>query len=251
MSDLKAQFERDGYVVFAPDPRVSRWADAARIRADEAIADPQLRREWLRHGETWFVGVDALPNGPDGSVDGLALAGPWDQIVEWQGEWHPAQVSALWRGYPMQDADESDAAHRFRKNRDAAHLDGLRPDGPDKRRHLLDPHAFILGLPLSDPMASPLVVWPGSHHQIMDMMRAEVGAQHLPDVDVTDAYQAARKRVFETCERVELHTRPGQALLMHRALIHGIAPWVGEAEGPRVVAYFRPEFESPNDWLTL
>ncbi len=55
-------------------------------------------------------------------------------------------------------------AFRFRLNRDAAHLDGLLPIGPDKRRMVKEPHAWILGLPLNacGAGASPLVVWEGS-----------------------------------------------------------------------------------------
>jgi hypothetical protein len=47
---------------------------------------------------------------------------------------HRAQVSVTYPGYPAPDPEESDAAHRFRRDRDAAHLDGLLPVGPEKRR---------------------------------------------------------------------------------------------------------------------
>ncbi len=53
------------------------------------------------------------------------------------------------------------------------------------------------------------------------------------DVDITDAYTAARKRVFETCPRVALPGRPGQAVLLHRLSLHGVAPWRDGARRPR------------------
>jgi hypothetical protein len=72
-------------------------------------------------------------------------------------------------------------------------------------------------------------------------------AGHAPeswaDLDVTSAYTAARAEVFDTCERVKLHAMPGQAYLLHRQILHGVAPWgAGVEAGPdgRMLAYFRP-----------
>jgi len=46
---------------------------------------------------------------------------------------------------------------------------------------------------------------------------------------------------------------PGEALLLHRMILHGMAPWAdgaaAEPEG-RIIAYFRPEFADVQDWLT-
>ena len=70
------------------------------------------------------------------------------------------------------------------------------------------------------------------------------------DLDVTETYQAARRQVFETCDRVEVPLVPGQAVLLHRHLVHGVAPWVGPAvEEGRQVAYFRPLVSDLSDWL--
>ena len=80
--------------------------------------------------------------------------------------WHPAQLSVIYPGYPRKDPDESEQAHRYRRLHDAAHVDGLLPVGPARRRHLREPHGFILGLPLNRVSASPLVVWEGSQ-QVM------------------------------------------------------------------------------------
>ena len=231
------------FAVFAHDARVAEWASAAL----DAVG--KLDTSERRHGRTWFVGVDVLPNDADGSINGVSLDGPWAVTCS---HWHRAQVSIVYDGYPKQDDGESDAAHRFRRNRDAAHMDGLLPEGPDKRRHLREPHGFILGLPLNDVAASPLVVWPGSQRIIRDAFAARfqgIAPADWGDADVTDAYQAARKTVFETCDRVEVITKPGQAVLLDRHLIHGVAPWIGPAvpEG-RIVAYFRP-FVAPSNWL--
>ena len=231
-----------GYTVFDTDPRVMRWAQAAR----EAVA--RLDTSERRHGRTWFVGVDALPNAPDGSIDGTPLEGPWPA----HRSWHRAQVSIVYPGYPRQDAGESDVNHRFRLHRDAAHMDGLLPIGPKKRRYLKEPHSFILGLPLGAETQSPLVVWPGSH-QIVGQAMAEVLRPHpstaWPEIDLTDAYVAARRQVFDVCQRVEVPLVIGQSILLHRHLIHGVAPWSGpDAPDGRAVAYFRPQGDVA-DWL--
>ena len=161
-----------GWQVFAPEAEVEAWRAIAGPVALRVSADEGQRAAWLRHGKTWFVGVDALPNGPDGAVadapplDGAALAEA--RAVAGALPLHPGQVSVTYPGYPGQDPGESDAAHRFRRDRDAAHLDGLLPVGPEKRRYLREFHAFILGIALTEAAAeaSPLVVWEGSHHLV-------------------------------------------------------------------------------------
>ena len=76
-----------------------------------------------------------------------------------------AQISVVYPGYPCAMEGESAAAFNYRQRRDAAHVDGLLPEGPERRRHLREPHGFVLGLPLtqSSETASPMVVWEGSH----------------------------------------------------------------------------------------
>ncbi len=236
--------DAQGYVVLPWDAGVDRWAKAAWDAAQT------LDMTEKRHGETWFVGVDALPNAGDGSIGGMPLSGRWEGMIDPPDHWHKAQLSIVYPGYPQQDAGESDAAHRYRRDRDAAHLDGLLPEGPDKRRHLREPHGFILGLPLSDVTDSPLVVWPGSHRVIATAFARAydgIGPAAYGDLDVTEVYQAARREVFETCQRVELPARRGEATLLHRHLIHGVAPW-GDGGEPRPIAYFRPLID-PMDWL--
>jgi hypothetical protein len=122
-----------------------------------------------------------------------------------------------------------------------------------------EPHAYILGLPLTDcdAGASPLVVWEGSHRIMARALGAVLEtvpeAEH-PFTDITDAYHAARREVFATCARVLLPARPGEAVLLHLLALHGICPWVEGASAPvegRIIAYFRPKLPSIGDWLAL
>ena len=167
-----------GFEVFAAEPATSDWLEAARPAALAAAADPALKARWLRHGGTWFAGVDVMANDAEGRVGqgprlaGAALAAA--ERVTGRLPLHPAQVSVTYPGYPRRDAGESDSVHRYRLNRDAAHLDGLLPEGPDRRRHLREPHGWILGLALTEaaPGVAPLVVWEGSHEVMRAAFRA-------------------------------------------------------------------------------
>jgi hypothetical protein len=241
--------DASGWLRFA-HPDILAWAKAALPLARAALAshpDP-----W-RAGGTWQAGVDALPNGSDGTVGGVAF--PWQALPLPPEPLHPAQLSTCLPGYPRADWDE--AAHRWRQTRDNAHLDGLIPEGPLRRRFIREPHAWILGLPLTeaDSGASPLVVWEGSHLILRDALRRAL-APHPPGtwagVDITDAYVQARKLALDTCPRRELPVRPGEATLIHRLILHGVAPWADRARAAtegRIVAYFRPMLPSVADWL--
>ena len=222
-----------GYQVLPVNPLVTDWAVAA---YQEVL---KLDTSERRHGGTWFVGVDALSNATDGSVDGVPMP-----FAHMSPHWHAAQVSIVYDGYPSRDKNENESAHLFRLNRDAAHMDGLLPEHPNKRRHLREPHAFIIGMALNEARASPLVVWEGSQHVMTAAFRRifdEINPVDFGDLDVTNAYQVARREVFDTCRRVEVPTSVGEAVILHRHLIHGVAPWAGDAlkEG-RIIAYFRP-----------
>ncbi len=250
-----------GFQTYPAEPSLDAWVESARGPALAAAADPELRAMWLRHRETWFVGVDALTNDGAGRLgNGPAFCGTaFDEALGVTGvsHLHRAQVSVTYPGYPRQDADESDSAHRFRVNRDAAHLDGLLAEGPDKRRHLREPHAWIIGVALTqaDAGAAPLVVWDGSHHIIRRAFApafAGISLEEWGDLDVTDIYKAARAEVFETCTRIEVPLQVGESVLLHRHVIHGVAPWAGGAQAVsegRAIAYFRPCFETPQPWL--
>lgn len=232
-------------------PDIAAWAEAARPLAEQVLARSD---EAWRCGGTWFVGVDALPNTTDGAVNGVAF--PWQAVGLAPEPLHSAQLSVIRPGYPQPSAEESPVAFAFRRDRDAAHLDGLIAD-TEKRRRVVEPHGWILGLALNacDAGAAPLVAWEGSHR----VMRAALHAALAPcpqnswgEVDITDAYVAARKQIFETCRRVELPSQPGEAILMHRLTLHGVAPWAAGAQAPpagRMIAYFRPQLAQVADWL--
>lgn len=230
---------------------IANWAAAAEPVARRIVEESP---EPWRSGGTWFVGLDALPNMATGAISGVEL--PWNDIGLQPVPLHPAQLSVTRSGYPQRDPTEGESAFAFRRLRDAAHLDGLLPIGPEKRRMVKEPHAWILGLPLNgaDAGASPLVVWEGSHLVMGTALRAAFAGREegLENVDITEAYQAARKRVFDTCSRVELPGRPGEAVILHRHLIHGVAPWAdgAAADAPgRMVAYFRPLLPSVVEWV--
>lgn len=240
--------ERDGFVVFDHDDRVARWAAAARVLSERLSADPEFRARNLRHGGTWFVGVDALPNDADGSIDGVPFEGPWEGMVPDLPQ-HRAQLSIIYPRYPKRDPDQSAANHNYRITRCAAHVDGLLPEGSDRRRYAREYHAYILGIPLNTCDAAPTVVWPGSHHVMRAALRDAIGKADPETVDVTEAYHAARQKMFEDSYPVPLHARPGQAFLVDRFALHGTQPWDGPDGPGRMVAFFRPEFPDPRDWL--
>lgn len=242
-----------GWQRIGPDHRVADWAAAALPEATAAIT--RSPEPW-RCGGTWFVGVDALPNDPSGTIAGTAF--PWEALPLAPEPLHRAQLSVIRPGYPQASPDESPAAFRFRQTRDAAHLDGLLPIGPDKRRLLKEPHGWILGIALNPSAAgaSPLTVWEGSHEVIRAALITAL-APHPPgtwaDVDLTEPYQAARKQVFATCKHVSVPINPGEATLLHRHTIHGVAPWAQDATSPdpgRIIAYLRPQMPSVQAWLT-
>lgn len=262
MEALQSAYLRDGYLRFPLSPPLAHWAEAAAAAGVTAMDDP-AHAHWWRHRRTWFVGVDALPNRPDGSVPGgPPLAGEaidfLREALGFTGPWHTAQLSVCFPGYPQRDDDESEPQHRFRAKRDAAHVDGLHGEGPERRRHLREFHDFILGLPLNAASAdaAPLVVWRGSH-VMMQKLFADALAHLAPEewgaVDITDLYQQARKQAFESCERMLLPASPGEATLVHRFALHGVAPWGENATAAvhgRMIAYFRPETADRLRWLT-
>ncbi len=152
--------------------------------ADECYVDPEQRARWLRCGGTWFAGVNVFPNDATGAVPlagvppltGAALRFVLAILGLEQVALDRAQVSICLPGYPQPAADESGAAFRFRRDRDAAHVDGLvRFSG--RRRRLGETHGFILGLPLEDApsAAAPCVVWEGSHEVIRSAFLARLG----------------------------------------------------------------------------
>lgn len=254
----------NGWVRFPIDTSVLDWVRAVTPLAIQRINDPEEQRQWLQCEGTWFVGVDTLPNDADGAIPGADPLGgaAYEATLALYGTLplHRAQISVIYPGYPRPRDGESDSAFRYRLKRDAAHVDGLLAVCDDRRRMLKERHAYILGLPLTtcSADASPLVVWEGSHRIMRAAFEGALG--HLPEadwaeVDLTDIYQTARREVFDTCTRVAVPARPGEAYLVHRHALHGVAPWGEGAEAPpegRIIVYFRPELPSRSaGWLTL
>ncbi|CUH44108.1 hypothetical protein [Ruegeria atlantica] len=241
-----------GWIRFRHDPTLAQWVEHALPQARASVTDPAYA-EWLDCEGTWFIGVDALDNDPEGRVgqSDLLSGQAMDFIAEHYGRLplHKGQVSVVYPGYPRPRRGENEAACRYRRNRDAAHVDGLRPMGPDRRRRVDEPHAWILGIPLTEASAdaAPMVLWEGSHKILGAAFQHAMEDQpkdNRHQIDVTDIYQTARREVFETCPRIELPAKPGEAYLLHRHCLHGVAPWAeGATTGPdgRMIAYFRPE----------
>ena len=262
MRNLVSHFFDRGWCRFDYDASLKDWVDAALTSARATLNDAR-QAQWLRYQGTWFAGVNALPNDRRGVI---AQSGPLtgkavDFIRRELGlssiEWDQAQVSICYPGYPLPMEGESEAKARYRREYDAAHLDGLLPEGPERRRHLREHHAFILGIPMVDfdAGASPFVVWEGSHEVVRDaFIRRFDGVEphDWGDQDVTEVYQAVRQQIFVHCPRVEVSAKPGEAYLAHRLLLHGMAPWQRDASaGPdgRMICYFRPNILSAQAWL--
>lgn len=253
-----ADFARTGWMRFSFDPALADWARHAAGMAMSSATDP-VNASWLRCGGTWFVGVDALANDEQGRLPGgPPLAGAAIEAARTVAEapLHRAQASIMYRGYPKQGDDEDDAAFGFRLRRDAAHVDGLHRIMPGRRRLLKERHAWLLGVPLNESEAAPMTIWEGSHEVMRDALsRAYEGVppSDWASHDITAPYQAARKQCFETLRRIELRATVGEAYLVHRLALHGVAPW-GAATGTyRAIAYFRPELtcgDGSDAWLT-
>ena len=262
MNDLAKLFFEKGWCRFSFDPALTTWIDHALPLARQCVKDP-ANDVWHYCDDTWFVGVNALNNDGTGAVGGgVELSGKAiDFIHQNLGlpdlEWDRGQVSVCYPGYPKPMARESEAASRYRRNRDAAHIDGLLHEGPERRRFLREFHLFILGIPMVDfsDNASPFVIWEGSHtiiHEFMHETLKNIPTSHWGDLDMTEAYQAIRRQVFETCKRVEISAKPGEAYIAHRFCVHGIAPWADTATAGidgRIIMYFRPETPDHDDWL--
>jgi len=255
-----SRFLERGWLLFEPESRVSEWVKQCLPHTLNSLDDPMLA-QWWRCENTWFTGVNALPNDGQGAVaDGKSLhAAALDFACNTVGyrfeSLDAAQVSAVYPGYPKPKLGESDSAFRYRLKWDAAHVDGLIPDPQSRRRFVQEFHAFILGIPMqgTDAGCSPLVVWEDSHVLVKETFRRILA--HHPvaawnTIDLTDHYHALRREVFSKCRRIVVNANPGQSYLLHRHTLHGISPWLAKDDHPgRIICYFRPEFSNAVDWL--
>ena len=255
-------FFEQGWCKFDHEPVLADWVEQTLPAARACVAASE-NAQWLRCGGTWFAGVNVLTNDATGMVPGGVVLGGrvvdfiHDELGLKDFDWEPGQVSVCYPGYPKPMVAESEAAFRYRLKRDAAHVDGLIPEGPERRRHLREHHGFLLGIPMVDAGAgaAPFVIWRGSHKLIRKAFNQRfegLRPTEWGDVDVTELYQLTRRKIFETCERVELTARVGEAYLVHRLALHGVAPWASDAEASpdgRMIVYFRPEVGGPEGWL--
>jgi hypothetical protein len=258
----EAEFFTRGWCHFESDSKLLEWVESAVPVAQSVVIDPD-NAKWLRCGDTWFAGVNILPNASDGSVgSGPKLGGDSVEFIAQalglsKFDWDKAQVSICYPGYPQRMAIEKEAAFKFRRDRDAAHVDGLLPEGPNRRRFLREWHGFVLAIPLLDydNDASPFVIWEGSHEVVREAFESlflNRSPVDWPSIDVTEGYHDIRRKIFDTCRRVEIVAKPGEAYLVHRLALHGVAPWKvaqGSICQERMICYFRPETGAIEQWL--
>ena len=210
-----------GWAKFSADAHLEAWAAHVAPIAAALSQNPEYRADWLRHGGTWFAGVNILANDAQGRVEqGLALGGAFvDCLTALHGPMSldRGQISVTYPGYPAFDGQESAAAHRYRVNRAAAHVDGLLAIGPERRRFVHEPHQYVLGIPLgkSNAEASPLVIWEGSHSLIRAAFKSVLDSLPVAQwgsVDLTEVYHKARKDCFEPLPPKE-HSCPAGGVL--------------------------------------
>ena len=257
------QFVQQGWTQLPVSAELTAWQEQTLPTAIACMQAPEFQ-QWWRYQDTWFVGVNALPNDASGALaNGPTLpAKLLHLLANYVGcaslELDQAQISACMPGYPKTSTDESIASFAFRTQHYAAHLDGLRPLGPQRQRHLTEQHSFILGIPLSShlPEAGPVMVWPGSHKLVQSWLQSELS--HLPaeqwqEQDLTKSYQSVRKHILETIEPVPIHVPQGGAYLIHRHTIHGQGLWPENVDNVgkqgRIIAYFRPCLHESSNWL--
>lgn len=243
------QLATRGWALLPRSDAMAQWVAQVAPHANALEADPDLKAAWLRHGGTWFAGVNVLGADALGAVAGgpplpePVRAAAQAASAQWDG-FDAGQVSVCYPGYPQQDPGETEANARFRRVRDAAHVDGILRRGDPPRRFLAERHAFVLGIPVTpgSAEASPMVVWEGSPAIIsaaLQQVLRGVAPDDWDTVDVTDAYGAARKACFDRCTRMPVIAQPGEAYLVHRWALHGVAPW-GAGDQKRSIIYFRP-----------
>jgi hypothetical protein len=229
-----------GWAKFSADADLEAWAAHVAPIAVALSQDPSHRADWLRHGGTWFAGVNILSNDAQGRVQqGPKLRGAViDCLTAAHGPMSidRGQISVTYPGYPAFDGQESPSAHRYRVKRAAAHVDGLLATGPERRRFLHEPHQYVLGIPLgrSNDEASPLVIWEGSQRIIRAAFKSVLDSLPVAQwgaVDLTDIYHQARKDCFEQCPRKSILAQPGESYVLHRLALHGIAPWGARGAG--------------------
>ncbi len=256
------QYTNHGFCLFEHDAAILNWVDSVLPAARKAVKAKQ-NQHWFRHGDTWFVGVNVLPNDRYGRLsNGPRLTGTAVNFIEKvitkkSLNLDRAQISVCYPEYPLPSSDESDSAFAYRLRRDAAHVDGIMRQG--EHRYLVERHDYIFALPVTQFShdAAPFVVWKGSHKIIQAALSnflAGFPVAQWNTVPVNDVYNEARKKVFADCQRIELALKPGQSFVGHRHILHGTASWGSSASsGPdgRMLCFFRPESFSIKQWVLV
>lgn len=251
-----------GWEIFERDADIVQWAAEAKEIVEKKLAQKDFPQKDLRCGGTWFAGVNFLGNSTSGKLEtknlqGKIIASIMSRFRESFDEWDSAQISICYPGYPKPMASEGVAAFNYRIKKCAAHVDGILPLGNNRRRFVREHHAFIFGIPLSrfNRFASPLVIWEGSHHIILDTFHkifSSLSSSEWPQLDVTFQYKEARKKVFATCPKKVIWVPLGGCFVLHRMCLHGISPWAKNAQAEpcgRIMAYFRPKLLCEKNWI--
>ena len=262
--NLSQDLAQHGWHRLPPTASLLAWSKAHLASAQACMSNPK-NKHWWRYQNTWFAGVNVLENDAAGAV-GDKPSLPQDLLQELANyclaetnTLDQGQVSALYPGYPQVDLQQSEAANHFRQQHYAAHLDGLVPLGPTRRRFLTEQHSFILGISLTEhpANAAPLMVWPNSHQRIQAWLKSTLedkSPTSWDQLDLTDEYQQLRKQILDDTEPHALHLAKGEAYVVHRHLLHGMGHWPTDLADPlqqgRIIAYFRPCWHQPKDWLT-
>ena len=130
MRNQAKHFFTRGWCRFAYDPILFSWVNASLPSARATLRDPK-QAKWLRYQETWFVGVNALPNDAQGDIaDSGPLQGEAIDFIAAELKlenltWDRAQVSVCYPGYPQPMEGETAGQARYRLEHAAAHVDGL------------------------------------------------------------------------------------------------------------------------------
>ena len=116
------------WCLFPHDTELAHWVDCTLPAARRTLTAPEAG-QWWRCGDTWFAGVNVLPNDERGAVEGgpplsgAAVRFVHDYLATEQIRWDRGQVSVCFPGYPRPMASESETAFRFRRDQDAAHVE--------------------------------------------------------------------------------------------------------------------------------
>ena len=96
------EFEQKGWIKFESDQHLVQWAKVANSKIVAKQKNIENFENGLTCQGTWSVGVDALDNKPDGTLDETPLQGPFESLMKSfkVHGLHSAQVSIIFEGYP-------------------------------------------------------------------------------------------------------------------------------------------------------